>query len=201
MLVETRAYSGKNIVDLVSNGRYVVPTKYVAIAIHKTIEADQINNISPDFVAFPANTALSVGYTYFDSSNLFVVTSAGTTGSSEPTWNTTVGDTTTDNTVTWTTITENACAALVNIYGIPRHDESKSDRVLLSSQRLNIPSTAGQECSTVIALDSTASGYEAIQIEMDHEGIDSNVYLQHILTEYLEVKGTSSIKTNFENEE
>lgn len=33
----------------------------------------------------------------------FEVTTAGTSGGSEPTWNTTVGGTTTDNTVTWTT--------------------------------------------------------------------------------------------------
>lgn len=38
-----------------------------------------------------------------DNNLYFEVTTSGTTGGSEPTWNTTVGGTTTDNTVTWTT--------------------------------------------------------------------------------------------------
>jgi len=50
-----------------------------------------------------ASTAFALGVSTVDSNgNVQVVTTAGTTGSSTPSWNTTGGDTTTDGTVTWT---------------------------------------------------------------------------------------------------
>lgn len=50
-----------------------------------------------------ANTQVQVGFVLVDSNgNCQVVTASGVTGGSQPAWNTTVGGTTTDNTVTWT---------------------------------------------------------------------------------------------------
>jgi hypothetical protein len=52
--------------------------------------------------AWPASTALLTGYQLIDSNgNSQIVTVAGTTNSTVPSWNATVGGTTTDNGVTW----------------------------------------------------------------------------------------------------
>jgi len=56
--------------------------------------------------AWPASTTLAVGYTIVDSNgNVQTVTTAGTTKAApHPTWSTTGGQTTTDNSVTWTCV-------------------------------------------------------------------------------------------------
>jgi hypothetical protein len=59
--------------------------------------------ISPFLPSWQASTAYSSGKTIIDSNNnLERVTTAGTSGSSQPSWKTSSGGTTTDNTVTWT---------------------------------------------------------------------------------------------------
>jgi len=204
-VLETRIYNGKSIIDLVQNGRYVTPTRFTVKAIHKELEAEQRDNITTDYTVYPNNMALVVGRTYYDSTvpALFVVTSAGTTGSNAPTWDTTIGAFTIDNTVTWKCITENACAASIYIYGIPIYNENKldTDHTLISSQRLNLPSIAGQECTTVMDLNCGVGKFEAIQVKIDHEGIDGKVYLRHILTEEMDFKGSSKVKESKLNAE
>lgn len=57
-------------------------------------------------ITWPTSTAVSLGdlvYASTGDGNIYECTSAGTTGGSEPTWNTSLGDTTTDNGATWTT--------------------------------------------------------------------------------------------------
>lgn len=55
--------------------------------------------------SFPTSTAVKLGYTILDSnSKLQRVTTAGTTAGSAPTWNTSVGGTTTSNTAVFTNI-------------------------------------------------------------------------------------------------
>jgi hypothetical protein len=70
------------------------------------------NDTAKTASAWAATTAYSLGDKVLRSTGLgteqtaglyFVATTAGTTGGSEPTWDTTVGNTTADNTVTWTT--------------------------------------------------------------------------------------------------
>lgn len=52
---------------------------------------------------WPTSSAVSLGMRRVaNDGNQYVVTTAGTTGSSQPSWNSTIGATTTDNTVTWT---------------------------------------------------------------------------------------------------
>jgi len=48
-----------------------------------------------------ASTAFSVGDRIYAQNGAFIVTVAGTTGTTEPTWDSTVGNDTVDNTVTW----------------------------------------------------------------------------------------------------
>lgn len=56
-----------------------------------------------DATAWTASDAVAYGYTVIDGNgNRQTVTTAGTTGASAPSWNTTVGGTTTDGSVTWT---------------------------------------------------------------------------------------------------
>lgn len=53
-------------------------------------------------MTWAASTPLGTNHCFLDPNGYVqVVTSAGTTGTSQPTWNTTVGGTTTDNAVTW----------------------------------------------------------------------------------------------------
>lgn len=52
---------------------------------------------------WPTSSAVSLGARRIaNDGNQYVVTTAGTTGASQPAWNSTIGATTTDNTVTWT---------------------------------------------------------------------------------------------------
>ena len=69
--------------------------------------------IFPNIVTsiLPADWAASTAYNLGDmvkptvgNDRWFVCTTAGTSGASEPTWTTTINDTTTDNTATWTAI-------------------------------------------------------------------------------------------------
>lgn len=68
-----------------------------------------------------ADTAYSKGDRVKDTpetdSNIYECTTAGTSDSTEPTWNTDEGDTTEDNTVTWTTHTQAAAAAQTHCNG------------------------------------------------------------------------------------
>jgi hypothetical protein len=66
------------------------------------------------------NTAVALGYIIKDGSSLrlFICTTAGTAGNAaEPTWNTTLGATTADNTVTWTNL--GVVAGFSTAYGAP----------------------------------------------------------------------------------
>ena len=63
--------------------------------------------VMPDEITeWAADTAVSLNAWYkstdVDEAVIFRVTTAGTTDSTEPTWDTVIGNTTTDNTVTWT---------------------------------------------------------------------------------------------------
>src|SRR6202012_2938871 len=56
---------------------------------------------APQALAWVANNIYTVGQRVFDGKNLELVTVAGTSGNSQPSWNGTVGGTVTDGGVTW----------------------------------------------------------------------------------------------------
>lgn len=61
---------------------------------------------STDVIAWPTSGAVSAGdkvYASTGDGNIYVCTTGGTTGGTEPTWSTTFGATTADNGVVWTT--------------------------------------------------------------------------------------------------
>lgn len=70
-------------------------------------------------IQWEASTEYALGQIVKPSSGInnlrFVVTTAGTTGSSEPTWPTTVGGTVTDGTVTWTAEVSPGCKYNLNV--------------------------------------------------------------------------------------
>lgn len=63
--------------------------------------------------------AVALGYVISDvaRANYFICTAAGTAGGSEPTWDTTAGNTTADNTITWTCI--GAVGSFTTAFGNP----------------------------------------------------------------------------------
>jgi protein involved in polysaccharide export with SLBB domain len=87
-----------------------------------------------------ASTAYALGVTILDSnSNLQRVTSAGTSGSGAPTWNTTVGGTTTDGGVTWTNLGAQAAWKLVNETGTDDDSSYLSDSTVGDQARFTFP--------------------------------------------------------------
>ncbi len=73
------------------------------------IEADGAVHLDKQIVSQPADWAASTAYVVGDTikpttpnDHIYKCTTAGTSGGSEPTWGTTIGGTTSDNTVTWT---------------------------------------------------------------------------------------------------
>ncbi|KKK65825.1 hypothetical protein LCGC14_2970240, partial [marine sediment metagenome] len=75
-----------------------------------TILADKFAIVHPH-VEWAATTAYTLGQTRHPTTpdgNVYECTTAGTSGGSEPTWDTTPGNTTNDNTVVWTAITQTA---------------------------------------------------------------------------------------------
>lgn len=72
-----------------------------------------------DFWAAYTSLAVSLGQIVKDATgtNYFICTTAGTASGSEPSWNTTAGATTTDNTVTWTCL--GLCSAFTTSFGAP----------------------------------------------------------------------------------
>ena len=72
------------------------------------------SNLTIPPAVWTASTAVAAGVSTIDSGgHIQTVTTAGTTGSSAPSWNETTGDTTTDGTVTWTNEGSGLVGALV----------------------------------------------------------------------------------------
>ncbi|MCJ7796612.1 MAG: hypothetical protein MUQ56_07585, partial [Thermoleophilia bacterium] len=61
-----------------------------------------VTSYNPTFVTWTAGTAYALGVVTNGSGYVQKVTTAGTSNGSAPTWNTTVGGPTSDNTITWT---------------------------------------------------------------------------------------------------
>lgn len=93
-MAELSTYLADKLLDhAIGKTSYTMPTAYLALIKVR----DQSNNLR--------STAVSVGdFTIPATPNgrLYRCTTAGTTGSGEPTWSTTNGGTTTDGTATWT---------------------------------------------------------------------------------------------------
>jgi hypothetical protein len=103
-----------------ANGNYLEPAVTNANIILQTILGAPFrwrwNRVVVGFVAnqgqqdytifsWSASTPVTVGYVLVDNNGFSQqITSSGTTGSSQPTWNQTVGGTTTDGTATWTNV-------------------------------------------------------------------------------------------------
>src|SRR4029453_17975362 len=65
-----------------------------------------LNGDTTNCPSWPLSTAYALGQVIKGVTNsvLFICSTAGTSGGSEPSWSTTAGQTTTDNTVTWTSL-------------------------------------------------------------------------------------------------
>jgi hypothetical protein len=94
----------------VNNGILIRPN--VGSNYYLDVSNNQVIGFAPpdtiaNIAAWTANTAIpyySLVKPTVPNSRIFASNGSGTTGSTEPTWNTTIGGTTTDGTVTWTTL-------------------------------------------------------------------------------------------------
>lgn len=128
------------------------------------------NVLANNVVNWPASTVMAVGYTFLDSnSNLqrvVAVTGDAKTGSSAPTWATTVGVNTTDNHVTVT------CLGAVSQYKLVNEPNPDDDYSYISTNtigdisRFTYPAISGPAIKTVVPwfrARKDDGGYRAIQ--------------------------------------
>ena len=95
-----------------------------------------------------------------------------------------------------------ARAGSVSVYGIPGHDESKDDKILIESKKFNLPSVAGEWCETIIKSDVLSEHYSAIIVEVDYEGnAPGDLYLNTDPYEMIILKSPMDVKVNNENTE
>ena len=83
-------------------------------------------------------------------------------------------------------------AAKINVYAMPGHAENKAGKVLIASTLLNVPSTPGEYCETVISSKLFSNRYSAIIIEID----DSYGTLEDIGTETIILTSPANITSN-----
>ena len=91
-----------------------------------TVLADKFSIVHPH-VEWAASTAFTLGQTRHPTTpdgNVYECTTAGTSGGSEPTWDTTPGNTTDDNTVVWTAIARTALVPFQVEGGVVRIDDA-----------------------------------------------------------------------------
>jgi hypothetical protein len=91
-----------------------------------TIGATAVSMTGYTWARLGAGKAIPVGLVIFNNANntVFIVTIAGTTGTGEPTWNTTPGATTTDGTVTWTCLNPKSAYTYTGLHARVRFNGS-----------------------------------------------------------------------------
>jgi len=93
-----------------------------------------------------------------------------------------------------TSTADSSLAGHVTIYGIPHHGEDADTVVLIDAQRFNLPSVAGEWCSTVIDAQGWSDNYEGLVIDIDWRG-----HLQDVGTEAIKFRSVKSIMTEASN--
>lgn len=94
-------------------------------------------------------------------------TTAGTSGSSEPTWDTTIGNTTNDNTAVWTTV-----APLADLQGSATDSTMVSNMGVTTIQHLNWRNTEVQMLTTQAEVDN----YAAVRLDKIQQDRNQGVF-------------------------
>lgn len=130
--------------------------------------------------SWPGLTAVALGTTVVDSNgNTQVVTTAGSTGSSVPTWNVTTGGTTTDNTAVWTNLGAVATAGLSSAPSlsptsgyryVATFSKSATGEVSTASPVSLSTGTQSNATITVTGTGSTETGVDTVQLYRTLDG-------------------------------
>jgi 6-phosphogluconolactonase (cycloisomerase 2 family) len=114
--------------------------------------------VAPLPAAWTGNTIYTAGQLIEDGTNVELVTVAGTSGSSTPSWNKTVGGTTADGSVTW----KNVSPVYSYVYAVDQESTGGTVLGLLLSESTGTPTLTTLTGTTISNTSPTvASGYAA----------------------------------------